>query len=86
MLFIYYATHWPCQDCCVRCSLALQPKTHCLPSMMIDGLSTMLNVQLTDDQWIQASLFVQCGRLWFHSVCMLEPSAFLALDTVTLDL
>lgn len=51
-----------------------------------DGLSAIMNVQLTDDQWIQASLPVQNGGLGLRSACMLAPSAFLASAAATLEL
>ena len=50
-----------------------------------DGLSSVLNVQLTDDQWIQASLPVQNGGLG-RSACTLAPSAFLVSAAATLEL
>ena len=51
-----------------------------------NGLSAILNVHLSDDQWIQASRPVQHGWLGLHSACMLAPSAFLASAAATLDL
>ena len=42
------------------------------------GLSKVLNVDLNDDQWLQASLPVGEGRLGIRSAQMLAPSAFLA--------
>ena len=42
------------------------------------GLSTILNINLNDDQWIQASLPVRNGGLGIRSAQMLAPSAFLA--------
>ena len=45
-----------------------------------------MNVQLTDDQWIQASLPVQNGGLGLRSVCMLAPSAFIASAAATFEL
>ena len=48
--------------------------------------SAIMNVQLTDDQWIQASLPEQNGGLGLRSVCMLAPSAFFASAAATLEL
>ena len=54
--------------------------------MMRLGLSKILNVDLTDFQWTQASLPVQMGGLGVRSVCTLAPSAFLASAAATLSL
>jgi len=43
-----------------------------------DGLSAILNISLTDDQWIQALRPVRSGGLGIRSATMLAPSAFLA--------
>ena len=40
------------------------------------GLSTILNINLNDDQWIQASLPVRNGGLGIRSAQMLAPSPF----------
>jgi len=50
------------------------------------GLTTILNVDLMDDQWIQASLPVRDGGLGIRSVQMLAPSAFLASAASILQL
>ena len=50
------------------------------------GLSTILNINLNDDQWIQASLPVRNGGLAIRSAQMLEPSAFLASAASTREL
>lgn len=50
------------------------------------GLSRLLNVDLSDDQWKQASLPVHKGGLGVRSACMLAPSAYLASAAATLDL
>ena len=51
-----------------------------------NGLSKILNVELNDSQWKQASLPVQMGRLGVRSACMLAPSAFLASAAAMLSL
>jgi len=51
-----------------------------------DGLLAILNIHLTDDQWIQASLPVRNGGLVIRSATMLAPSTFLASATGTSDL
>ena len=55
-------------------------------TMLRDGLSSILNVHLTDDQWVQASLPVHDGGLGLRSARMLAPSAFLASAAATLKL
>ena len=50
------------------------------------GLSKILNVDLNDSQWTQASLPVQMGELGVRSASMLAPSAFLASGVATLSL
>ena len=49
-------------------------------------LETILNVQLSDTQWKQASLPVHRRGLGVRSACMLSPSAFLASAAATLPL
>ena len=56
-----------------------------LDEILRDGFSAKMNVQLTDDQWNQASLPVQHGGLGLRSACMLAP-AFLASAAATLEL
>ena len=48
------------------------------------GLTEILNVDLNDDQWLQASLPVRDGGLGIRSARMLAPSAFLASAASTL--
>lgn len=50
------------------------------------GLSAILNVDLSETQWRQASLPVRHGGLGIRSVRMLAPSAFLASAASTHDL
>lgn len=50
------------------------------------GLCRLLNVNLSDVQWSQASLPVHKGGLGVRSACMLAPSAFLASAAATLPL
>jgi hypothetical protein len=51
-----------------------------------NGLSAILNVEMSDDQWSQASLPVRDGGLGIRSAVMLAPSAFLASAAGTTDL
>ena len=51
-----------------------------------NGLETVINVQLSDTQWKQASRPVHMGGLGVMSACMLTPSAFLASAAATLPL
>lgn len=50
------------------------------------GLSQILNVELSDEQWLQASLPTKNGGLGIRSAKMLAPSAFLASAASTLPL
>ena len=47
-------------------------------NVLRSGLSSILNVDLSDIQWLQASLAVRHGGLGIRSAQMLAPSAFLA--------
>ena len=51
-----------------------------------DGLSRILQFDLSDDNWLQASLPVKNGGLGIRSVTTLAPSAFLASAASTLTL
>jgi len=55
-------------------------------SILRNGLSTILNVNLSDTQWLQASLPVSNGGLGIRSARMLAPSAFLASAAFTRSL
>ena len=46
--------------------------------LLREGLSSILNVDLSKDQWLQASLPVSAGGLGFRSAVALAPSAYLA--------
>ena len=46
----------------------------------------ILNVELNDSQWKQASLPIQTGELGVRSACILVPSAFFASAAGTLSL
>ena len=50
------------------------------------GLSLVLNLELTDTQWSQATLPVQMESLGLRSACMLASSAFLASAAATIPL
>ena len=52
--------------------------------MLRSGLETILNVQLSDLRWMQASLLVHIEGLGVKSSCSLAPSAFLASAAATL--
>ena len=52
----------------------------------IEVLTTILNLDLTDDQWMQASLPIRNVGLGVRSAQMLAPSAFLASATFKLSL
>ena len=50
------------------------------------GLSKILNVNLNDTQWTQATLPVFMGGLGVRSACMPAPSAFLVSAAATVSL
>ena len=50
------------------------------------GLTTILDVDISNDHWLQASLYVRNGGLGIRSVEILAPSAFLASAAFTLQL
>ena len=54
--------------------------------MLRSGLETILNVQLSDFQWMQTSLPVHMEGFGVSSACSLAPSAFLASSAATLPL
>src|SRR6218665_2848322 len=47
-------------------------------SLLRSGLSSILNVELSDENWLQASLPVKDSGLWIRSAATLALSAFLA--------
>ena len=47
-------------------------------------ITDVININVTDIQWTQATLPVKDGGLGIHSVTMLAPSAFLAYSSGTL--
>ena len=54
--------------------------------MLRRGLSKILNVDLNDSQWTQATLPVHMDGLGVRSACMLAPSAFLTSAAAMLSL
>jgi hypothetical protein len=54
--------------------------------LMHDGLEHILNISLSSDQWLQATLPIRDGGLGIRRVVSLAPSAFLASAASTLDL
>jgi len=54
--------------------------------MVREALESVLNVELTEQGWTQASLPVSCGGLGIRSTVALAPSAFLASATRALNL
>ena len=65
---------------------ANNPLLHEFDRVLRAGLESILNIQLSDEQWKQASLPVHIGGLEVRSACMLAPSAFLASAAATLPL
>ena len=62
------------------------PRLSIFDDTLRQGLSTILNVSLSDDQWLQASLPVQNGGLGIRSAGMLATFAYLASAAATLRL
>ena len=60
------------------------PRLSIFDDTLRQGLSTILNVSLSDNQWLQASLPVQKGGLVIGSAGMLATSASLASAAATL--
>ena len=55
---------------------------HDFDEVLRTGLCSLLNIHMSDDQWIQASLPVRNGGLGIRSAVMLATSAFLASAAV----
>src|SRR6218665_2545902 len=66
---------------CVDC-----PSLARFDSLLRSGLSSILNVELSDEKWLQASLPVKDGGLGIRSAATLALSAFLALAASTSEL
>jgi len=60
------------------------PLLMCFDDTLRTGLSRILKVDLSNGQWLQASLPVGNGGLGVRSAMMLVPSAFLASAASTL--
>ena len=68
-------------SCCINSDLLAQ-----FDSTVRAGLESILNVELSDTQWLQAALTVHEGGLGVRSVVSLAPSAFLASAVSTRSL
>ena len=62
------------------------PEVQGFDSLLRSLLSSILNINLTDSAWSQASLPVRCGGLGVRSATLLAPSAFLASAAGSADL
>lgn len=63
----------------LRCTpCAEHPLLERFDATMREGLSNILNIELSDSQWRQATLPIRDGGLGIRRVAMLAPSAFLA--------
>jgi hypothetical protein len=63
----------------LRCSPCVgHPGLSKFDDILRDGLNAIINIQLTNDQWLQASLPVKDGGLGVRRVSSLASSAFLA--------
>ena len=84
----------------LRYNLSIPKRFHTLPTSdchsnpvlvefdktLQNGLSAILNVEMSDNQWSQASLPVKDGGLGSQSAVLLAPSAFLTSAAGTTDL
>lgn len=62
------------------------PELERFDSLMHRGLADIMNIAITDGQWLQASLPVRDGGLGLRRVQLLAPSAFLASAASTRSL
>ena len=62
------------------------PELQVFDSLLRSLLSSILNINLTDSAWSQASLPVRCGGLGVCSATLLAPSAFLVSAAGSADL
>jgi len=62
------------------------PELTCFDDTLREGLSGIMNVDLSGEQWQQASLPVRDGGLGIRSAVLLAPSAFLASAAGTTEL
>jgi hypothetical protein len=62
------------------------PKLELYDGVLRQTLTSVLNVDLSDDRWLQASLPVRWGGLGIRGVTMLAPSAYLASAASTTEL
>ena len=88
MPFVYFGLHW-LYNAAIHPEdsiLQQQPSSFIFDDTLRQVLSTILNVSLSDDQWLQASLPVQKGGLGIRSAGMLASSAYLASAAATLRL
>ena len=67
----------PCSD---------SPKLQLYDEVLRQTLTSVLNVDLSDDRWLQASLPVRWGGLGIRGVTLLAPSAYLASAASTTEL
>src|SRR5678816_3627866 len=58
----------------------------CIRDRLRNGLSSILNVELSDENWLQASLPVKDGGLGIRCAATLALSAFLASAASTSEL
>jgi len=74
-----------CQNYCT-CFIQLtsdNPLLNKFDSVLRQGLLVILNMDLSNTQWLQASLPVRQSVLGIRSACMLAPSPFLASAAYT---
>lgn len=71
----------------IRCSPCFgHPSLSTFDSLLRQGLSAIINCDLTDNQWLQASLPVRDGGLGIRCIASLASSAFLASAASTRQL
>ena len=58
--------------------LIIHPELERFDALLRSGLSSIINISISDVNWIRASLLVGDGGLGIRSAALLAPSAFLA--------
>src|SRR6218665_571869 len=77
---------WEHQDCFITSPCADHPTLVAYDQRLRKGLEDILNINLTDTQWIQSTLPIAMGGLGIRRVSSLAIAAFLASAVGTLAL
>ena len=74
---VYLLRTAPCWD---------SPELPMYDAVLRDSLSAILNIDIDDNRWTQASLPVRWGGLGVRGITLLAPSAYLASAASTMEL